>query len=224
MLSIVVPTLDEQKTIAATIAHLRRLPGESELIVVDGGSRDATRKIVEQLGVRLLRTDRGLAQQLMYGAMESRGEMVLFLHADCRLPQDAIKQLNELEKQNIDGGAFQHQYDKFHPVMALQSGINNLNARLFGRYSGEQAIFVRKKAFQKTGGIPHCIVLEDAKLSRQLRRVNAKTKLLDGPVVSSGRRFRGLGLGQFFSINWAHALDSVGVSDYRLKKFFPAVR
>jgi hypothetical protein len=122
-------------------------------------------------------------------------------------------------------GAFLHQYDSFNPVLSMQSMINNMNAKLFKQYGGEQAIFISKDALCAIGGIPEAFVLEDRKLSAALRRQKIPTKLLDGPVVSSGRRFRrGLGLMPFMKINWAHALHGLGVSDYKLKKHFPAVR
>lgn len=225
MLSIIIPTFDEAKIIASTITHLQRLQGDFEIIIVDGQSRDGTRKIAEQLGVNVIKTDRGIAKQIRAGIEAAKGDMYLFLHADCLLPKDAILRLNAIsEDARTEAGAFLHQYDGFSPVTAIQAALNNMNAKLFNYYSGEQAIFISKLAYERIGFMPESVIFEDKNLSKLFKNSVLYTELLDGPVVSSGRRFEGLGLGAFMSVNFARTLHDFGVSEYKLKKHFPAIR
>lgn len=225
MLSIIIPTFDEAKTIARTISYLQRLQGDFELIIVDGQSRDATRKIAEQLGVRVIKTERGITKQLSAGVEVAKGDIYLFLHADCILPKDAILRLNAIaEDGRTEAGAFVHQYDKFSPVTAIQATLNNLNAKLLKYYSGEQAIFITRTAYNRIGFMPESVIFEDKHLSNLFKEAVLYTEFLEGPVVSSGRRFKGLGLNAFLRINVARALHDFGVSEYKLKKHFPAIR
>lgn len=219
MLSIIIPTLDEAATIGKTLSHTQRLQGDYEIIVVDGGSTDPTRKIAEQRGVRIVKSKRGVAKQLEAGIVSAQGDRFLFLHADCLLPPNAIESI-----QDAQAGGFIHQYDRFHLLSALQAAINNANARLFRRFSGEQAFFVTKDALMSAGAMPDTHLFETEAMCQALRRAGTQIELFSGPAVSSNRRFRQYGLIGFLKLNWAHALHGFGASEWRLKKHFPKVR
>lgn len=221
MLSIIIPALDEAKTIGKTISHLQRLNGDFEVVVVDGGSRDATRKIVEKTGVKLVKAERGIPEQLEAGVLAAKGDRFLFLHADCQVPEHALEHIASLEGRAA--GAFAHQYDKFHVLSSLQAGINNLNARFFGRLCGEQAFYCTKEALMAAGGVPDSFVFETEELSAQMREAGVDLQFLPGPVVSSNRRFANNGLAAFLGLNWAHAVAPIA-SPYKLKKYFGKVR
>lgn len=222
MLSIIIPTLDEATVIGKTLAHTLRLDGDYEIIVVDGDSTDATRKIVEQTGVKVIKSERGLRHQLEAGVKEAKGNAYLFLHADAMIPLDAISRINALE--GYAAGAFEQQYDRFNVLANTQAFINNINAKLFGRFCGEQAFFLTREALLAGGGVPHAHAFEIERLSAELKKADVNVALLAGPVISDARRFTKRGLPAFIGINWAHALDGLGVADWKLKKHFLKVR
>ncbi|MBR9702829.1 glycosyltransferase [Candidatus Woesearchaeota archaeon] len=222
MLSIIIPTLDEATVIGKTLAHTQRLDGDYEILVVDGESTDATRKIAEQTGVRVIKANRGLRHQLETGVKEAKGDSYLFLHADTLLPMDAISRVNELEGYSACG--FKQRYDAFNILANTQALINNGNAKLFGRFCGEHAFFLTKQSLLAAGGVPHVHAFETERLSSELKKVGIKPELLTGPVVCSARRFTKRGISTFLGLNWAHGLNGLGFADWKLKKHFLKVR
>ena len=222
MLSIIIPTLDEATVIGKTLAHTQRLDGDYEIIVVDGESMDATRKIVEQTGVKLVKAERGLRHQLEAGIKEAKGNAFLFLHADTLLPLDAVSRINALE--GYAAGGFEQQYDTFNLLANTQAILNNANAKLFGRFCGEHAFFLTRDALMASGGVPRAHAFEVERLSAELKKAGVKPALLAGPAITSARRFTRRGVSAFVAVNWAHALDGLGVADWKLKKHFLKVR
>ena len=223
MVSIIIPTLDEAKLINKTLTQLSKLKGDFEIIVVDGGSHDATRKIVEQHKVTLIKTDRGIPQQLTAGVLRAKYEKIFFLHADSVLTQEALETLMHLDDDVMAGG-FLHIYNKFHLLGSIQAIINNINARIFRRFGGEQGFFITKDALSEAGGIPDVPVFEIEELCRRLRKNGTYPKILSGRVISNLRRFEKRGIRHFFKLNWAHSLYGLKISHIRLKKHFPKIR
>lgn len=187
MISIIIPTYNEGKTIVHTLHHLYSLGENLEIIVVDGGSTDATVQLASTAKVVL--APKGRASQMNAGAKHAKGDLLLFLHCDTQLPQATIKQLYQtLQDQRIVGGAFKMKLDVpglFFDLTALGS---NLRARLTGLFFGDQAIFARREVFHQIGGFPDIPLMEDWEISRRLRKAG-RTVLLPGPVVTSARRW-----------------------------------
>lgn len=189
--SVVIPTLNEARAIPGQLAALARLAGVFEIIVADGGSEDDTEACVRATPVRFLSSPRGRGPQLNAGARAARGDVLLFLHADVRLPADAISRIaGTLEDPATVGGAFTTRTVLDHPA-PIRSTLVRL-ADLRSRYTrlpyGDQAIFARRNVFDAVGGFPEQPLFEDLEFSRRLRRAG-RLRTLRQDVIVSGRRF-----------------------------------
>jgi rSAM/selenodomain-associated transferase 2 len=188
--SIIIPTLNESRLIAEQVAACLALKPCPEVIVADGGSADGTPKAAQAAGARLVASlRRGRGPQMNAGAAVSRGDLLIFLHADVVLPQTAYEALGwALRDPTLLGGAFRRHFDS--PSLLLDFGcrLADLRGRWFHRYLGDQTIFVRQKAFEAVGRFPEFLLFEDLAFSRKLARLG-RTRLIDAPVVVSSRRF-----------------------------------
>lgn len=188
-LSIVIPALNEAAGIAAALEALGtwRQAGV-EVILVDGGSADATAEAARPYVDRLIVAPRGRARQMNAGAAAACGEVLLFLHADTRLPNDAPR----LIAQALAGGRLWGRFDvriAGKPVLLrLVARLMNLRSRLTGVATGDQALFVRRTAFATVGGFPEIALMEDIALSRRLLRLS-RPACLRAQAVTSGRRW-----------------------------------
>jgi rSAM/selenodomain-associated transferase 2 len=223
-LSVIVPTLDEQATIASTLAHARR-PGEVELVVVDGGSTDGTVDAARLLADRVLESPRGRAAQMNAGAAAARGAVLLFLHADTRLPDDYPALVAEaLAPADVVGGRFDVRLDA--PGLAYRAieRLIGLRSRLTGVATGDQAIFVRRDAFARIGGYPPIPLMEDIALCRALKRAGRMVALRD-EVITSARRWQREGLVRTVALMWALRLAYyAGVSPVWLARAYRDAR
>lgn len=190
MLSIVVPALDEADGIAAHLASLAPLRARgAEVIVVDGGSADDTLRKAQAGADRVLVARRGRARQMNAGAEAASGDLLMFLHADTRLPPRADELINAaLLATGRAWGRFDVRIEGRHPLLPLVARLMNRRSRLTGIATGDQAIFVRRKAFQAAGGYPDLPLMEDIALSRALKRLSRPACLAE-PVLTSGRRW-----------------------------------
>lgn len=186
MVSVIIPVLNEGKVLAGALAALRRQAGEHEIIVVDGGSTDDTRAIAAGAGTRVACAARGRGAQMNAGACLARGEWLLFLHADTRLPDGALACVDALP--DCHGGAFRHRFTQRHFLLRLVSWTQNLRCRLTRVYFGDQAIFVRAATFQRLGGFPEVPILEDVLFCERLRSVG-QSVLLPQAISTDARRF-----------------------------------
>jgi rSAM/selenodomain-associated transferase 2 len=189
-LSIVMPVLDEGEGIAATLdalADLRTLG--TEVIVVDGGSHDATIQRARPRADRVILAPRGRALQMNAGAEKASGDVLLFLHADTRLPADADHLvLSGLERSGRTWGRFDVKIEGRSPLLSVIAWHMNVRSRLTGIATGDQAIFVRRAAFQAAGGFPAIPLMEDIALCKRLKRESRPLCLRDC-VTTSGRRW-----------------------------------
>jgi rSAM/selenodomain-associated transferase 2 len=226
-ISVIVPTLDEEGLIEAALGGVaEHLRGDDELIVVDGASDDATVALArgtELEGLRVLPSTRpGRAQQMNLGAAAARGEWLLFLHADTRLPPGGLDTIRAARR---DWGFFPVRLDADGLALrAVAAGINR-RSRAWSTPSGDQAIFVRRHTFLALGGYPQVSLLEDLLLVDQLRRRGAPTVAAD-PVVTSARRWQRRGVLRTVLRMWAlRAAFRLGASPERLARHYPrAVR
>jgi rSAM/selenodomain-associated transferase 2 len=190
MISIVMPVLDEAAGIEAALRALApcRQRG-AEVVVVDGGSRDATVELSRPLADRVLTAPRGRAAQMNAGAAAARGDMLLFLHADTRLPENADRLiLDGLARSGRAWGRFDVRFDSGGP-MRVVAAMMNLRSRLTGITTGDQAIFVQRQAFEAAGRFPLIPLLEDVALCTGLKRMS-RPLALRARVTTSARRWR----------------------------------
>lgn len=233
-ISVIIPTLNEERTIMATLAHTATL-GFAELIVVDGGSLDQTPALVEsysrrsqsppQSPVRLVTAPCGRARQMNEGAKASSGEILLFLHADTRLPDDAKTTIEaRLADQQIVGGRFDVRFDRPSMWGTIISGMMNWRSRLSGIATGDQALFVRRPTFEQMGGFADMPLMEDIDFSRRLKRKGA-TAALTKTVTTSFRRWEQQGPLRTILLMWGlRFMYWIGVHPRRLAHLYKTVR
>ncbi len=189
-MSIVVPARDEAAQIAATLEALQpwRAAGH-EVVVVDGGSRDGTVALARERADRVIAAPAGRARQMNAGAGVARGEVLVFVHADTRLPANAADAIAAaLAPGGRVWGRFDVTIEGRSPALPLVSALMNLRSRWSGIATGDQAIFVRREAFDAVGGFPDQLLMEDIELSRRLR-ARGRPACLRLRVATSGRRW-----------------------------------
>ncbi len=223
MISIITPVLNEQKQIAPFCAHLAGLQGRFECLVVDGGSTDGTvaevRRLKETFPLRILSAPRGRAVQMNAGAAAAKGEILLFLHVDCRIPPGSLAAIEAaVHEQGAVGGGFTHALAPTSPLLAATSTLGNLYARATGIFFGDFGIFLRRDVFLRIGGydtsLPYC---EDTELCRAARKVG---RLVQTPqtIVSSSRRYDREGRFRLTAIFAAVILlDTLGIRPGRFR-------
>jgi rSAM/selenodomain-associated transferase 2 len=225
-ISIIVPVLNEAQGIAESLVALAPLRERGhEVIVVDGGSSDKTSDLARRAADRVVSAPRGRASQMNTGAALARGEVLLFLHADTRLPQDAAARiLQGLAASGRSWGRFDVRIEgasAFLPVIAF---FMNLRSRATGIATGDQAIFVRRDAFERAGRFPSLELMEDIALSRSLKRVSRPLCLAD-KAVTSGRRWEQRGvLRTVFLMGWLRLAFFFGAAPARLARFYDGER
>jgi rSAM/selenodomain-associated transferase 2 len=221
-LSIIVPALDEAAGIGATLQALAPLRAAGgEVIVVDGGSRDGTPGLARALADRVLAAPRGRASQLNAGAAAASSGVLLFLHADTRLPADAGRAVLEgLAVSGARWGRFDVRIEGRHPLLRVVAWLMNRRSRWTGIATGDQAMFVTREAFAAVGGFPELPLMEDVELSRRLKRVSAPLCLRER-VVTSGRRWESRGVLRTVCLMWWLRLRYfLGASPERLRRIY----
>lgn len=202
-LSIIIPVLDEGDGIAAALdalAHLRAVG--TEVIVVDGGSRDATVERAQLRADRVVLATRGRALQMNAGAERASGDVLLFLHADTRLPAEADRVvLNGLDQSRRVWGRFDVKIDGRSRLLPVVAWLMRLRSRLTGIATGDQAIFLRRDAFQTVGGFPALPLMEDIAICKRLKRLG-RPLCLRACVTTSGRRWEKNGVLSTILLMW----------------------
>ena len=190
MISVIIPTLNEGAELPRTLAALSSQGVPHEVLVVDAHSTDSTAILAREGGANLIAGPRRQrAAQMNLGAAVARGEALLFLHADTRLPAGALaKMLASLAKPDVAGGGFARRYDSPSPFLRLTCALAEVRTRAFGWFLGDQAIFVRQTAFAALGGFREWDSFEDLDFSRRMARVG-RVVTLRPPVISAARRF-----------------------------------
>ena len=223
-LSVIIPVLNEERTIAVAVENLARVE-PCEIIVVDGGSTDRTAEVVRDGPARLVVAARGRAAQMNQGAQHAAGDVLLFLHADTRLPATAGADVEgSMADPGCVGGRFDIRLDSPRPLLRLVGHMISLRSRLTRVATGDQAIFVRRTVFESLGGFPEMPIMEDVAFCRALKR-QGRIACLRSRVVSSARRWEQNGPVRTILLMWAlKLLYLAGVSPARLKRLYSEAR
>lgn len=225
-LSIIIPVLNEGERIAATLDALAPMRALGvEVVVVDGGSRDATIQRARLRADKVMSAPRGRAPQMNAGAEKATGEILLFLHGDTQLPSDADHVLlNGLERSGRAWGRFDVRIDSKDPLLRMVAWMMNVRSRLTGIATGDQAIFVRRDAFESVGGFPEIPLMEDIALSKRLKRLSPPLCLRER-VVTSGRRWERHGTLRTILLMWRLRLAyALGADPRRLARDYDLER
>ncbi len=222
-LAIVIPTLDEERTLERTLACAQRIG--DRVVVSDGGSRDATVALARHAGVEVVIGTPGRGGQLNRGAAAAGdADALLFLHADTTLPADAADAVRRALAGGAPGGGFRIAFDSERPAMRLAARLINARTALTRTPLGDQAIFASRAAFDALGGFQPWPILEDLDFAWRLRGLG-RTAILAGPATTGARRFLARGVARTVATNWLiWGLFFCGISPQRLSRLYRVIR
>jgi rSAM/selenodomain-associated transferase 2 len=219
-LSVIIPTLDEAGQIRETLASVEQARRRgTEVIVVDGGSRDDTIALAADHADLVVSAERGRARQMNAGAVHAKGDVLLFLHADSRPPGGFDQLVNDaLAATAKQWGRFDVSIKGKHRLLPLVAAAMNVRSRLSGIATGDQAIFVTRALFEASGGFPDIPLMEDVAFCASLRRRH-RPLCLRNRVSTSGRRWEKHGLLRTVVLMWRLRLAyALGASPHDLAK------
>ena len=226
LVSVLIPTLNEERELPSLLGHLAALHGEWELVIADGGSTDATQAIARAhpTAPRLLEQRGGRAAQLNAAARVASGDVLLFLHADSRLPVDAYASLaGAWRAATVAGGNFALAFADDGLFERALGAVYRFQRR-HGFYYGDSSVWVRRETFDALGGYREIPIMDDYDFVRRLER-SGITRCLPGPATTSARRWRAMGIPRtvlaWFVIRWLYV---AGVSPERLLRLYRIVR
>lgn len=222
--SIIVPVLNEADQINPLIEHIhsqgfRRL---YEVIVVDGDQQGGTIRIIQDKDVIAITTEKGRGRQMNAGAAVARGEILIFLHADTTLPDNALGKISQaLQDRDYVGGAFDLKIDSDRLFLKYISARASLRSRWNRIPYGDQAIFIRKKYFDQIGGYKEIPLMEDIDLMRRIKKDGKQIVILPDKVTTSSRRWESEGaLHATLRNQILVRLFYLGISPHRLAKYY----
>ncbi|MGO9569654.1 MAG: TIGR04283 family arsenosugar biosynthesis glycosyltransferase [Desulfomonilaceae bacterium] len=220
IISVIIPTLNEAHILAATLETVRETENV-EIIVADGGSSDETIEVAGACNVRSLQVSACRAAQMNTGAKAACGGILLFLHADTRLPGNWASQVrSELEKPRVAGGAFSLKLDEDACWSEIIERLANIRSRRLHMPYGDQAIFIRAHLFHEMGGFAQLPIMEDFEFMRRLRK-RGRISIVPEPVVTSARRWRESGVWWTTAVNQAVIIGYfLGVSPHLLARLY----
>lgn len=224
-LSIIIPILNEEERLPVLLQDVeackRKVDFAIECIIVDGDSQDNSVKVCKAHNVRVIQAPRGRGQQLSVGAQNSNGQILLFLHADCRLTAEHCEKAVEVAQNNgIVAGGFKLEFDDSHPILRIAEKINLIRFRISKIFYGDHGIFIRRDNYEAIGGMPPQSLFEDVEFSKKLRKAG-RMVMTSPPMVTSSRRFRAGGIVQtYLKMASLHILHWFGVSPEYLSKLY----
>ena len=221
-ISVIVPTLNEARVLYGTLESLREIRRRGhEIVLVDGGSMDATLDCARPHVDQIVFAKRGRARQMNAGAAHASGDVLLFLHADTRLPKLAdVGVLLELARTGRNWGRFDVSLTGMHPLFRVIERMMSLRSRLTGIATGDQAIFVERRLFESVGGFPDIPLMEDVALSHALRQ-HGRPVCLWHRVQTSSRRWEENGIARTVLTMWyARAAFALGADPEALARAY----
>ncbi|MFQ5456641.1 MAG: TIGR04283 family arsenosugar biosynthesis glycosyltransferase [Nitrospirota bacterium] len=224
-ISIIIPILNEEAIIEETLNRLKRLIGDYEVIVVDGGSSDNTPDIAMRLADIFLTSEMGRAIQMNRGAKAGGGDVLLFLHADTAISDDSFQRIQTaLSERSVIGGRFDIEFDNNSLIYRFLAWTINLRSRISKISTGDQAIFIRRDVFFKMGGYPEISLMEDVEFTKRMKR-RGKISCIRKKVITSARRWEKMGLIRtVFLMHYLRLLYFLGVKPEILKRCYIDLR
>lgn len=200
-LSIIIPVVNEAGQIELKLHALQALRNRCQLLLVDGGSNDRSAEIAKPLVDQVLRSPRGRARQMNCGAAGAQADVLLFLHADTRLPDNAVNLIMQAVAAGYHWGRFDIGFDNPQPIFRLIAFMMNRRSRLTGIATGDQALFITGQAFQAVAGFPDIALMEDIAISTRLKKLG-RPCCIDAKVVTSARRWQQQGIFTTILLMW----------------------
>ncbi|MBB6445598.1 TIGR04283 family arsenosugar biosynthesis glycosyltransferase [Bacillus benzoevorans] len=224
MITIIIPVLNEEKTIEKCLSNIMKLSGEKELIVVDGGSLDNTVAIASRYA-RVITSAKGRAKQMNAGARVAKGDILWFVHSDSELHLHSICAIEKTIAENYIGGCFRlYFYDLDTRFMRFLAYSSNLRAKYFKLIFGDQGIFMRRDIFEKLEGFRDMELMEDWEFSRRIHRLG-RMKIIDKEIGTSARRFQRDGqLKTLLKMHKIKVLYLLGTAPEKLNRIYRDVR
>jgi len=219
--SIVVPTLNEGPGIKQTLTSLAswRRDGH-EVIVVDGGSQDETVACATPLVDCVVESERGRARQMNAGAARAKGDVLLFLHADTSLPDEAQTLIVSKISAQRPWGRFDVRLSGSQKMFRVIERLMNWRSCLTGIATGDQGIFVLRSRFEALGGFPDQPLMEDIELSKRLKK-QARPICIHIPLITSSRRWEQRGIFTTILLMWRlRLLYWLGVDANKLARLY----
>jgi rSAM/selenodomain-associated transferase 2 len=223
-ISIIIPTLNEEHVLGKTLSRLLDKKN-CEVIVVDGGSTDATLTLAQKIGCRTFACSQGRGRQMNFGATKATGKILLFLHADTLLP-DNFPQLifDAINRTDFATGAFSLAIDSPKKSLAAIAWMTNLRSRFLHLPYGDQALFATSVMFNTTGGFPEMEIMEDFVFIQKMKKMGSII-ILPEHVTTSARRWQNMGIVRTTLINQLIVCGySLGVPPVILAKWYRRMR
>ncbi|WP_420603986.1 TIGR04283 family arsenosugar biosynthesis glycosyltransferase [Flagellimonas sp.] len=221
-ISIVIPVLNEEKLIGKILKHVASTSSKDnikEVICVDGGSRDKTIFIAEQLGAKVIRSKKGRARQMNLGAKHASGEVLYFLHADTFTPSNFDQLILNAIGEGHESGCFRMRFDTKNPILRLFAWLSRINHTLCR--GGDQSLFIKRNLFQKTKGFNEdYMIYEDTEFIQRLYK-QTKFKVLPNHVITSARKYREKGwIRVQFHFGMIHLKNYLGAGPNELYRYY----
>lgn len=223
--AVIIPTLNEAATIVGCLRSLAE-QGADEVVVADAESPDGTADLAAEAGARVVRSPRGRGVQQNRGAAAVEGDLLVFLHADCKLDRGAIDAArgNARRSPRVPAWCFRMRVDGEDRGFRSIDAAAHLRAGVLGYPYGDQGLVIPRWAFERVGGFPEVPLMEDVFIARRLRRLG-RIGLLPARIVVSPRRWRRHGIVGQSLRNWALTVAAAaGVAPEVLARFYPIVR
>lgn len=221
--SIIIPVLNEAKTINRQIEHLHALNGNGtcEIIIVDGAPEQDTLQALEHKNVLAMAAPKGRAVQMNTGAAHARGDVLIFLHADTELPPEALKKIDQAIHTGCVAGAFDLGIKSRAPALKVIEFGANLRTHMTGIPYGDQALFIKRDFFENIGGYKKIPLMEDVEIMQRIKKTGSKICILPERVQTSPRRWETEGALYCTLRNWCLAiLFAFNVPPQQLSRFF----
>ena len=195
MLSVIIPTLNEELALPETLASLFRQSSGEQIIVVDGGSTDGTEKICAQHPcITFISSEKGRATQLNAGARIATGDILLFLHADTLLPDNALNTIKRvINQEGLEAGGFMHSFGNTDWRLKFISFLDNRRCLKTRIIYGDQAMFIKRELFERLNGFPEAKIMEDIYFCEKLVQ-HTTPVILDSFVITDPRKFIKMGI------------------------------